>query len=144
MHRTLSFLVLALPMVGSAQPPPAEAPVQPEPPAEVVPEETFDMAAVEERPQFPGGEAAYFRYLSTHTRYPQLEMEQGIQGKVWVEFTIDTAGVINHVKVMRGVSPGLDLEAVRVVKAMPRWQPGKMNGKAVPVRYIMPINFSLR
>jgi protein TonB len=115
-----------------------------EPPPVVVEEEIMLFAAVEEKPEFPGGEKKFYEYLGKNMKYPQMEAEQGITGRVFVEFLIDKDGSIAEVKALRGVSPGLDKEAVRVIKAMPNWSPGKQNGRPVKVRYVIPVNFNLR
>lgn len=114
------------------------------PPPPPVDEPTFDLASVQEQPEFPGGVEAMYKYLGKNTKYPQMESDAGIQGKVYVEFVVSNTGAITDVTLKRGVSSGLDKEALRVVKAMPPWNPGKMNGKPVKVRYILPVNFILR
>ncbi|MBL7964102.1 MAG: energy transducer TonB [Flavobacteriales bacterium] len=100
---------------------------------------------VEQMPQFPGGEEALLRYLNNTVQYPEMEAKAGIQGKVYVQFTVGKEGSISDVKVMRGVQngPGLDREAVRAIQAMPKWSPGKMNGRPVSVRYTLPVIFML-
>lgn len=114
------------------------------PPPVVESDEPVLFAAVEEKPTFPGGEAAFYKYLEKNMQYPEMEKEQGIKGKVWVDFLIDKNGEVADVKIARGVSPGLDKEALRVMKAMPAWSPGKQNGRPVKVKYTLPINFNLR
>ncbi|MCC6839797.1 MAG: TonB family protein [Flavobacteriales bacterium] len=118
-----------------------DAPPPPPPPVE---EEAFDLAAVQEQPEFPGGMAKMYQYLQNNTKYPDMEFDAGIQGKVFVEFVVERDGDISDVKVRRGVSPGLDKEAVRAVKSMPKWSPGKMNGKPVKVRFTIPVDFKLK
>ena len=98
---------------------------------------------VEQMPEYPGGEAALRKYLSTNVKYPQIATENGIQGKVYINFVVDRNGGISNVKVARGVDSSLDKEAIRVVKAMPKWIPGKQNGETVRVSYTVPINFVL-
>ena len=115
-----------------------------EPPPLVESDETFLFAAVEEKPEFPGGEEAFYKYLGKNLKFPDMEAEQGIKGTVWVEFVVDRNGGITETQVVRAVSPGLDKEALRVVKAMPNWNPGKQNGRPVKVRYTIPIKFNLR
>jgi len=115
-----------------------------EAPPAVVEDEIMLFAAVEEKPEFPGGEKKFYEYLGKNMKYPPMEAEQGITGRVFVEFLIDKDGSIAEVKALRGVSPGLDKEAVRVIKAMPKWTPGKQNGRPVRVRYVIPVNFNLR
>ena len=95
---------------------------------------------VEDMPAFPGNVT---KWISKNVKYPVLAMENGIQGKVFVQFVIEKDGSITDVKVSRGVEASLDKEAVRVVKAMPKWKPGKQRGKPVRVSYTLPIFFQL-
>ncbi len=99
--------------------------------------------AVEQNPQFPGGEAALLKYVASHIRYPSAAQENGIQGRVTVQFVVTKTGAIGQVKVVRGKDPDLDKEAIRVVKSLPKFTPGKMNGHAVNVWYTLPITFRL-
>ncbi len=96
---------------------------------------------VEDMPQFPGGNVT--KWIAKNVKYPQLAQENGIQGKVFIKFVIEKDGSITDVQVSRGVDASLDKEAVRVIKAMPKWKPGKQRGKAVRVSYTLPINFQL-
>lgn len=107
----------------------------------VVEEEIFQI--VEEMPAYPGGDEARMSYLSKNLKYPVLAMESGIQGTVYIGFVVEKDGSVTDVKVARGIGGGCDEEAVRVVKAMPKWTPGKQRGKSVRVRYSVPIRFSL-
>ncbi len=109
---------------------------------EKVVEQVFDV--VEQMPQFPGGDAALFEFLSKNIKYPTIAEENGVQGRVIVTFVVETDGSITDVKVVRSVDPSLDREASRVVKAMPNWIPGKQNGKAVRVKYTVPVTFRLQ
>jgi protein TonB len=99
---------------------------------------------VEDMPSFPGGEEALFKYLAQNIKYPQIAKEAGITGRVFVNFVIDKEGNVTDVKVLRGIGGGCDEEAVRVVKNMPKWSPGKQRGKPVKVSYNLPIKFSLK
>ena len=99
------------------------------------------FVVVENMPSFPGGNVQ--KWISKNVKYPVLAMENGIQGKVFVQFVIERDGSITDVKVVRGVDSSLDKEAIRVVKAMPKWTPGKQRGKAVRVSFTLPINFQL-
>jgi periplasmic protein TonB len=110
---------------------------------EVVEEEQI-FTIVEEMPSFPGGEAELFKYLGKNIKYPQMATDAGISGVVYVTFVVDKDGKIRDVKVLRGIGGGCDEEAVRVVKSMPAWKPGKQRGKAVTVQYNLPIRFTLR
>lgn len=107
-----------------------------------VEEKVFDV--VEQMPQFPGGDAALFEYLSNHIKYPTIAEENGVQGRVIVTFVVERDGSITDVKVVKSVDPSLDGEASRVVKGMPRWIPGKQNGSAVRVKYTVPVTFRLQ
>lgn len=109
---------------------------------EVIEEEVFTI--VEEMPAFPGGEAKLFEYLGKNIKYPQIAKEAGISGVVYVNFVVGAQGNITDVKVLRGIGGGCDEEAVRVVKNMPKWKPGKQRGKPVKVSYNLPIRFSLK
>jgi protein TonB len=99
---------------------------------------------VEQMPEFPGGESALRKYLASSVKYPVIAQENGIQGKVFVNFVVESSGGISNVKVTRGVDASLDKEAVRVVKTMPKWIPGKQGGQAVRVSFTVPINFVLQ
>ena len=103
--------------------------------------EVYDMVA--EAPQFPGGSKAMREYLKTNMRYPQIAKENGIQGRVILQFVVDETGKVRDPKILRSVDPALDAEAIRLVEAMPRWMPGMQDGKAVAVRYTIPVMFSL-
>ena len=109
---------------------------------EPVKEEIF--TAVEQMPQFPGGEGELLKYISTHIKYPTMAAENNIQGRVVVKFVVQKDGKVGEVVVLRGQDPDLDKEAVRVVKTLPNFIPGKMNGQAVSVWYTLPNNFKLQ
>ena len=102
--------------------------------------EDFYMV-VDEMPQFPGGMKALMDYLSANVKYPEAAKAAKIEGRVTTSFIVGEDGVIRDVKVLRSVSPELDAEAIRVMSSMPKWEPGKQDGKPVPVRYTVPINF---
>jgi len=99
---------------------------------------------VEEQPEFPGGEEALMNYLSSNIHYPEQAKELDIQGTVIIEFVVETNGSVTNVVVKRGIGGGCDEEAVRVVKSMPKWKPGKQRGKPVRVRYTLPVRFQLK
>ena len=99
---------------------------------------------VEEQPTFPGGEAQMYAYLQKNIKYPPLARENGITGRVYMTFVVGPDGEIRDVKVLRGIGAGCDEEAIRVVKSMPKWKPGKQNGRSVNVQFNMPINFTLK
>lgn len=107
-------------------------------------EGTVSIALVEQKPQFPGGDAAMYKWIGEHMKYPEAAAQAGIQGRVVVSFIVEKDGSVSNVKVLRGKDPDLDKEAVRVVRSMPRWQPGKMNGTPVRVTYMLPLNFKLQ
>ena len=114
---------------------------QPEPPKE---EETKVFDVVEVMPTFPGGQQALFEWLSKNIKYPVVAEENGVQGRVIVTFVVERNGSITDVQVAKSVDPSLDKEAVRVVKAMPHWIPGKQNGSAVRVKFTVPVTFRLQ
>lgn len=95
-------------------------------------------------PLFPGGDAALMAYLRDNIHYPTVAAENGVQGRVVVGFVVERDGSITDVNVLRSVDPSLDREAMRVVKGMPRWTPGKQNGSAVRVKYQVPVTFRLQ
>lgn len=99
---------------------------------------------VEQMPVFPGGDAELRKFLAQSVKYPVIAQENGIQGRVFVKFVIAADGSVTNVEVARPFDPNLDKEAVRVVKSMPKWTPGKQRGKAVRVSYTVPINFVLQ
>ena len=109
---------------------------------EVVEQEIFQI--VEEMPQYLGGDAKLLEYVAKNVKYPQIARESGIQGRVFVNFVVEPDGSVSNVKVLRGIGGGCDEEAVRVVKSMPKWKPGKQRGKAVRVSYNLPVNFKLQ
>ncbi len=108
---------------------------------EVEEEEVYII--VEQMPGFPGGEEALLKYISDHMEYPTMAIERGIEGRVTVRFVVNKDGYVENVEVIRGVHELLDKEAVRVIKSLPRWNPGKQNGVAVAVYYNVPVNFTL-
>ena len=99
---------------------------------------------IEEMPEFPGGLDALVTFVSNNLKYPQTAQETGIQGKVHVQFIVEPDGSISNIKISKGIGGGCDEEAIRVVSIMPRWKPGKHEGKFVRVSYILPINFKLK
>lgn len=115
----------------------------PEPPKHVV-EETKIFTVVEQMPMFPGGDGALMGYLRDNIHYPTVAAENGVQGRVVVGFVVERDGSITDVNILRGVDPSLDREAMRVVKSMPKWTPGKQNGSAVRVKYQVPVSFRLQ
>lgn len=101
------------------------------------------MAMVEQKPSFPGGDAAMYKWLNDNIIYPAAASEEGVQGKVTVQFIVEKDGSISHVQVVRGKHPALDAEAARVIRKMPRWTPGRNNGQPVRVTYHLPVQFKL-
>ena len=109
---------------------------------EVQEQEIFQI--VEEMPAFPGGEAKLMEYVGKNIKYPQIARETGIQGRVFVGFVVEPDGSISNVKLLRGIGGGCDEEAMRVIKSLPKWKPGKQRGKAVRVSYQIPVFFKLQ
>ncbi|MDL2314922.1 energy transducer TonB [Bacteroidales bacterium OttesenSCG-928-C19] len=107
-------------------------------------EEEEIFLAVEDEPSFQGGEAGLRRYLAENIKYPQLAKETNVQGRVFVTFVVERDGSVSNVRILRDIGAGCGAEAVRVVKAMPKWTPGKQRGKAVRVQYNLPVMFTLQ
>lgn len=110
----------------------------------VVDDEPVSIAMVEQKPSFPGGEAAMYTWLSQNIVYPPAASEEGVQGRVVVEFVVSKDGSITNARVVRNRHPALDREALRVIQAMPRWVPGRNNGQPVKVTYTLPVTFKLQ
>ena len=109
---------------------------------EVQEQEIFQI--VEEMPAFPGGEGKLLEYVAKNIKYPQIARETGIQGRVFVGFVVEPDGSVSNVKILRGIGGGCDEEAMRVIKSLPKWKPGKQRGKAVRVSYQIPVVFRLQ
>ena len=107
-------------------------------------EEQQIFQVVEEMPEFPGGMAECMKFLSKNIKYPTISQENGVQGRVIVQFVVNRDGSIVDPVVVRGVDPYLDKEALRVISMMPKWKPGKQRGKAVRVKYTVPVMFRLQ
>ena len=105
-------------------------------------QKVFDI--VEQMPEYPGGQAALFEFISKNVKYPDDAVKKKVEGKVFVTFVVDTDGKITDVSLMRKVFPSLDAEAIRVISAMPNWIPGKQKGQVVRVKYTVPIIFRLK
>lgn len=108
------------------------------------PEETVIFEVVENMPEFPGGQTALMQFLSKNIKYPTIAQENGVQGRVVVQFVVNKDGTVVDPVVMRGVDPYLDKEALRVIAAMPKWKPGMQRGKPVRVKYTVPVMFRLQ
>ena len=118
--------------------PPVEAPVEEE-------EEEVIFVVVETMPEFPGGQQALFKYLAENVKYPVIAQENGIQGRVICQFVVNKDGsIVDVVAVRSSGEASLDKEAIRVIKSMPKWKPGKQRGKPVRVKYTVPVNFRLQ
>ena len=115
---------------------------QPEPPKHEEETKVFDV--VEQMPSFPGGQGALMQWLSSNIKYPVIAAENGVQGRVIIQFVVEKDGSFSGVTVAKSVDPSLDKEAQRVVKSMPKWIPGKQNGSAVRVKYTVPVTFKLQ
>ena len=110
---------------------------------EVEVKEQVPFVVVEIMPDFPGGDEARIKFLQEHLQYPKFAREAGLEGKVFVGFVVEPDGRLTNFSITRGVAPILDDEALRVVKMMPRWIPGKQRGKSVRVQFSLPITFTL-
>jgi len=107
-------------------------------------EETHIFLVVENMPEFPGGESSMYKFIGNNIEYPRMAKESGISGRVFVTFVVERNGSVTDVQVLRGIGGGCDEEAIRVIKMMPKWNPGKQRGKPVRVQYRMPIKFTLQ
>ena len=116
--------------------------VEPKPVLDDKPEEIFH--SVEQMPQFPGGDAALMKYLASHINYPPMAAENNVQGKVILQFVVGKDGRVGEVLVARSVDKDLDKEAMRVVKSLPKFTPGRQNGRPVSVWYTLPVQFKLQ
>jgi TonB family protein len=131
-------------------PPPESLPLPPSPPANNITrqvqatEETEPFVVVQQMPMFPGGEVALLKYLAENTSYPEQAKISGTQGKVIIRFAVDADGKVTRESVLKGVDPDLDAEALRVVRTLPKFEPGRQGGKPVAVWYMVPINFTLK
>jgi periplasmic protein TonB len=128
-----------------------EAPAEEEIKVEEVKEQVIQQEApkeiftvVEEQPGYPGGDEARIKFLQENIKYPEEAKELGVQGKVFVTFVVEVDGSITDVRVLRGIGAGCDEEAIRVVRSMPRWVPGKQRGQPVRVQFNLPIKFTLQ
>jgi len=125
--------------------PTAEMPdVMPTEDQQIVEETIEPFLVVEQMPDFPGGEVELYKYLQENIKYPPMAREAGVTGVVYVRFIVDKKGKISNVTLLRGIGGGCDEEAIRVVKGMPDWNPGKQNGMPVPVYFTLPVKFILR
>ena len=125
--------------------PTAEMPeVMPSEDQQIVEETMEPLLVVEQMPDFPGGEGELYKYLQEHIKFPPMARESGITGTVYVRFIVDKKGKISNVTLLRGIGGGCDEEALRVVRGMPDWKPGRQNGIPVPVYFTLPVKFILK
>jgi len=125
--------------------PNAEMPdVMPTEDQQIVGETMEPFLVVEQMPDFPGGESELYKFLEQNIKYPPMARESGVTGRVFIKFVVNKDGKISDITLLRGIGAGCDEEAIRVVKKMPTWKPGKQNGMPVPVWFTLPINFILK
>jgi len=105
--------------------------------------QVYDFVSIEKQPEFPGGLAKFYKYLGNAIKYPPMAQENNVQGKVFLSFVVEKDGKLTDITVTRGLGSGTDEEAIRVLKASPRWNPGIQNGKPVRVKYNINVNFTL-
>lgn len=103
--------------------------------------EVYEYDYVSEKPSFPGGDEMLMHYINEERRYPAKAYKEGVQGRVTCSFVVNTDGSVSHVRVLRGVEQSLNQEAVRLIRMMPTWRPGKLDGQTVPVRVIYAVAF---
>ncbi len=111
---------------------------------EIVDSEEKPFHGAEQMPQFPGGDKELMAYILKNLKYPAIPAENGIQGRVVIRFVVSKTGDVTDVQILKGLDPACDKEAVRVVKAMPKWIPGRQNGRTVPVYYTLPVTYRLQ
>ena len=122
---------------------PGDSLTVPDNPEPVIPPEPEPFISVEEMPEFPGGEPALFKFIGENLKYPSDAQINNVEGKVILKFVVNTNGLADRVEVLRSVDPSLDNEAMRVIKSLPKFKPGKQSGVAVPVWFIIPVTFKL-
>lgn len=136
MKKIVFFIFLILPFLGYSQTDSTKVTEQ---------EEVDELPIlVEKKPEYPGGEAAMYKFIDKHIKYPKKARKEGIEGIVYVQFIIDKEGNITKAKVIKGIGYGCDEEALRVVNKMPKWTPGTQRGKPVQVTFTLPFNFKLK
>lgn len=125
---------------------PTEVRIELNVPVDVIPEEpkVFNFVNVEQKPEFPGGDAAFLKFLRDNINYPAMAQELEIQGRVMVAFSVSETGNIVNARVVKGIGGGCDEEALKVIKRMPKWTPGKQNGRPVTVNHTLPVVFRLQ
>jgi len=126
-----------------APPEESTAPTRPEAAVEVAPREEALFITVEQQPEYPGGMAALGAFIQKNLKYPQQAIRSDMSGRVFVSFVVNTNGSLTDVQVLKGIGFGCDEEALRVIRQMPRWKPGMQSGRAVRVRYNLPVAFTL-
>jgi periplasmic protein TonB len=125
--------------------PTAEMPdVMPNEDQQIVEEKIEPYLVVEQMPDFPGGETELYKFLEKNMKYPPMARESGVTGTVYIKFVVNKDGRISDIAILRGIGAGCDEEAIRVIKSMPSWKPGKQNGVAVPVWFTLPVKFTLK
>jgi periplasmic protein TonB len=130
---------------GGTDDPNAQMPeVMPTEDQKIVEEKMEPFLVVEQMPDFPGGESELYKFLEKNIKYPAMARESGITGTVYIRFVVNKDGSITNASILRGIGGGCDEEAMRVVKNMPPWKPGKQNGIAVPVYFTLPVHFILK
>ena len=129
--------------LGLNKKPMADNSLNPKPSRDSIPNGTFDFVSIEKQPQFPGGLQSFYQYLSRNIKYPKEDVKNKVQGKVFMSFVVEKDGRLTDIHVVRGVSPQIDDEAVRVISASPKWHPGIQFGVPVRVKYNINVNFKL-
>jgi len=114
-----------------------------EPPKEKIDNIVYESFAIQEKPVYPGGDAELIKFVGEHTKYPVPALERGIEGTVYIRFVVTKTGEIGNANLLRSIDPLLDEEALRVIKTLPKWTPGKNNGNPVNVWFIIPVKFKI-
>jgi len=145
MKRVLLFPIFLLFFIcAKAQSSPPPPPQNPPDVDQTAKADSSNLLTINQNPEFPGGLNEFYKFLSNGIRYPRNARKNKIQGRIDVSFTVETDGSLTNIQVSHGVSLDLDDEALRLIKSSPKWKPGIKNGKLIPVKYSVPINFSLK
>lgn len=142
MKKLIALLLFIAPLFAKAQIDTFDTDITPAP-SKLNISDTGIFSFVEEMPEFPGGQSAMYSFLSKNLVYPKKAIENDISGKVYVQFVVRKDGALDSIKISRGLGYGCDEEVIRVLKLMPKWKPGKSNGKPVATRFTLPVAFTL-
>lgn len=139
----LSLIFFVIPFTLISQEIEPVEPIEIEEEVEIVKQDEI-ASILEVMPEFPGGEEAMHKFIVKNVKYPAIDREAGIQGRVYVKFVVEVDGSITNIQVLRGVSKNIDAECIRVIKMMPKWKAGENHGKKVRCYYTLPFTFKMQ